>query len=278
MSSLLFQSSRRRSCAGILLLFLLGAAPLLLRAQGATSVAEFTEPPQPLKTVPTPSSEILSPSFMALPPEARGDLLMARGNYEAAVNTYLQAKLTNAVIWNKIGVAYHHLFAFDEALKAYQTALRFDPHFSSALNNIAAIYHGRHDYKQAEHYYKRALKYSPGMAVTYCNLGTSYFAEAKYKQGVKAYQTAYKIDPHVFTPDHSAMVEEGSPRRQLLVIHYYLAQTYANAGNKDQALAFLRKALDEGFKDRKRLMEDKGFASIRSTPEFQQLLQQEGLD
>ena len=79
-------------------------------------------------------------------------------------------------------------------------------------------------------------------------------------------------------PDHAVMVEEGSPRRQLLVIHYYLAQTYASAGNKDQALVFLRKALDEGFNDRKRLMEDKGFASIRATPEFQQLLQQEGLD
>jgi tetratricopeptide (TPR) repeat protein len=213
-----------------------------------------------------------------LGPETRGDLFMAHGNYAAAIDSYMHASPNSAVVWNKIGVAYHHLFAVDEALKAYQTALTFDPHFSSALNNLAAIYHAKHNYKQAEHTYKLALKYNPKMAVTYCNLGTSYFADNKYKAGFKAYQTALRLDPNVFSPERGAVIEEGSPRHSLLVLHYYMAQTYASAGNNQAALSYLRQAINEGFNDRKRLMSDKGLASLRGTPEFQQLLQQEGLN
>jgi hypothetical protein len=36
--------------------------------------------------------------------------------------------------------------------------------------------------------------------------------------------------------------------------------------------------MDEGFKDRKRLIEDKEFAVLRATPQFQQLLDQENLN
>ena len=48
--------------------------------------------------------------------------------------------------------------------------------------------------------------------------------------------------------------------------------------NVAQALVYLRKAMDEGFKDRKRLIEDKDFAVLRTTPQFQKLLDQENLN
>ena len=69
--------------------------------------------------------------------------MMAHGSYAAAIRAYQHATLTSPVVWNKIGIAYHHLFAFDEARKAYQTALIIDPRYADALNNLAAIYHGR---------------------------------------------------------------------------------------------------------------------------------------
>jgi Tfp pilus assembly protein PilF len=77
-----------------------------------------------------------------LSPEAQGDLYVARRQYIAAVEAYRHAPLMSARTWVKIGVAYHHLFAMDEALKAYQMAIRLDPHYSDALNNIGAVYHG----------------------------------------------------------------------------------------------------------------------------------------
>jgi tetratricopeptide (TPR) repeat protein len=219
----------------------------------------------------------LGPALHPLSPEEQGDLMMARRSYTAAIRAYQHAPLTSPVVWNKIGVAYHHLFAFDEARKAYQTALTIDPRYADALNNLAAVYHAQHEYKRAEHTYKRALKYAPNAAVTYYNLGTAYFAQEKYKQGMKAYRQALAIDPNVLDSGQLG-VEEQSSRQQLVATNYYLAKTYAAAGKTSQALSYLRKAFDEGFNDRKRLMEDKEFSVLRSTPEFHQLMVEQHLD
>jgi tetratricopeptide (TPR) repeat protein len=203
---------------------------------------------------------------------------MARGQYAAAIAAYQQANLKSAIVWNNIGMAYHHLFALEEARKAYQTALAINPRFAAASNNLAAVYYGQHDFREAEHFYKRALKHTSESAVIFCNLGTAYFAEAKYKQGMKAYRKAFEIDEKVFAPDQATMVEAGSSREQRVAMNYFVAATYAKVGKQEQALVYLRKAMDEGFSDRKRLMEDADFAVLRTTPQFAQLLHEENLN
>jgi tetratricopeptide (TPR) repeat protein len=213
-----------------------------------------------------------------IPVEQKADILMARGEYAAAIVAYRQSNLKSAIVWNNIGMAYHHLFALDEARKAYEQALAINPRFAPASNNLAAVYYGQHDFRDAEHWYKRALKHTSESAVTYCNLGTAYFAEGKFKKGLKMYQKAFSIDEEVFAPDRSKMVEGGGSREQRVAINYYIAETFASAGKQEQALLYLRKAMDEGFNDRKRLDEDKDFAVLRTTPQFQKLLQQENLN
>ena len=92
------------------------------------------------------------------------------------------------------------------------------------------------------------------------------------------YQKAFSIDEEVFDPDQAKMVEGGGSREQRVAINYYIAETFASAGKQEQALLYLRKAMDEGFNDRKRLVEDKDFAVLRTTPQFQKLLEQENLN
>jgi tetratricopeptide (TPR) repeat protein len=198
-------------------------------------------------------------SLEELPAEKKADILMARGEYAAAITAYQQSDLKSAIVWNNIGMAYHHRFA-------------------PAANNLAAVYYGQHEFRVAEHWYRKALKHTSESAVIYCNLGTAYFAEDKMKKGIKMYQKAFSIDPDVFSPTRAAMVEGGGSREQRVAINYYIAQTFASAGKQEQALLYLRKAMDEGFRDRKRLIEDKDFAVLRTTPEFQQLLDQENLN
>jgi tetratricopeptide (TPR) repeat protein len=246
----------------------------------------FLAPAETPKPIPDPTSLFFLQEPPAaqvsyaytLSPEEQGDILMARRSYVAAIQAYQHGSLRSPVLWNKIGIAYHHMFALDEARKDYQMALSLNPHYADALNNLAAVYHGKGDYKKAEKTYKKALKYAPRNAITYCNLGTSYFAEKKYKQGTRAYQQAFALDPEVFNPDGTAKIEESSTRQQRVAINFYLAKTYATAGKNDQALACLRKALDAGFNDRKRLMEDKDFALLRTTPEFHQLMLEQHLN
>ena len=212
-----------------------------------------------------------------LPPETQGDLLMARKQYVAAIDAYRHGRLLSPVLWVKIGVAYHHMFAFDEAMKDYQAALRLDSHNSDALNNIGAIYHGKREYGNAAKYYKKALRYAPKSAAIYCNLGTTYFASGKYKEAEKAYGHAFALDPKAFQHDSNATVDSVSSREERIAQHYYLARTFARAGQDAQAIEYLRKALDEGFRDKRKLAGEQDFSMLRNTMEFKQLMAQQSL-
>ena len=171
---------------------------------------------------------------------------MINGNYVSAIEAYRQSSLQSAATWNKIGIAYHHLFALEEARKNYQRALALNPRYPDALNNLAAVYDGERKYKKAEKTYKRALKYGPNSAVTYRNLGTAYFSDGNYKEGAKAYRKALELNPNSFDPDQTEVKEERISRYQRVAINYCLAKTYAMTGNNVQALICLRKALDAG--------------------------------
>jgi tetratricopeptide (TPR) repeat protein len=165
-------------------------------------------------------------------------------------------------------------FALDEAMKDYQLALTLDPHYAEAYNNLGAVYYGKHEFSLAAKEYKRSLKYHPS-AVTYCNIGTLYFAESKPKKGIRAYHSALELDPHVFNPNQLGSVEEAASREQRMAMAFYLAKVYASEGRYDDALNCLRKALSNGFNDRKQLMGDKELASLRKLPEFHQLMIEE---
>jgi tetratricopeptide (TPR) repeat protein len=206
-----------------------------------------------------------------LSPEAWGDILMARRNYVAAIEAYRQGPPHTATQWNKIGVAYHHLFALDEARKDYLKALSIDPKNPDALNDLGTVYHARRSYRKAIHYYKKALKYQPRSAPIYCNLGTTYFAEGKWSKGERAYEQAFALDPSVFDPNSGRWIEDKGPARERAALHYALAKMYAKSGKRDLAMDYLRKAVDEGFRDKKKMLEEPELATLRDMPEFKQL-------
>jgi tetratricopeptide (TPR) repeat protein len=246
---------------------LIVAGLILVSAHGAFAEQDDAKIPT---VVPTALS--LNTAAGNLPMEVQGDLLMNRGSYAAAIDAYQKAWPRSAVLWNKTGLAYHHLFALDEAMKDYQMALTLDPRYAEAYNNLGAIYHGKREFGLAERMYKRSLKYQPRAAVTYCNLGTTYFAESKHKQGVKAYRKAMQMDPQVFHLTQREQVQTASSRNERMAMSYNLAKLYASEGRNDDALEALHKALSDGFNDRKRLLNDREFAALRETPEFQKLM------
>ncbi len=231
--------------------------------------AALAEPGDPAASAPNVTS---SPQDHAVPPEQEGDLFMARRRYEAAIEAYKRESHRTAVLMNKIGVAYHHLFAFNEATKYYQQALAIDPRFSQALNNMGAIYYSQHNLAQAERTYRKAVKCEPGNAIAIRNLGLTYFADNKNKEGVEAYRKAVAMDPSVFHIDLPFTVDEGGTPQQIAASNYSMAKLCAAAGKMHEALSFLQKAHQAGFHDRKQLMKDNDLAALRSTQEFQQFM------
>lgn len=204
--------------------------------------------------------------------EIRGDVFAARQRYLDAIQAYRQAPQDSAVVVNKLGVAYHHMSDIADAKRCYEQAVRLNPRYAEAYNNLGAVYHAEKNYKQAQRYYRKAIKLDPRAPLFYSNLGTAYFFQGKPKKGADAYRQAFALDPEVFERANGAKIEEGSSTKDLAAVNYVLAKTYAQAGRNDRALAYLRKAIGEGFNDRKKLMNDRELASLRETPEFLRLL------
>ena len=207
-----------------------------------------------------------------LSPEMRGDLAMAHEQYLEAISDYRQAGLRSAVIWNKLGMAYHHLFAMDEARRDYEHALALEPNYPEALNNLGAVYYAKKNYRKAEKYYRKALALDSKSAAIYSNLGTAYFARGQYNQGIEAYRTAFALDPTVFDSASTQFISESLPAHERAEQDYCLARLFAQSGHNKQAIEYLRKAFDDGFTDRKKLLEDQTLASLRATPEFAELM------
>jgi tetratricopeptide (TPR) repeat protein len=208
-----------------------------------------------------------------LSPEARGDVYMARKMYREAIDSYRLGPTDSAVVWNKIGIAYHQLLELNVARKNYEHALKLDPKYSEAINNLGTVDYAHKKYRSAIARYRAALKIKPDTASYYSNLGTAYFARKDYKQASLAYQTAVKLDPDIFE-NHSTFGTTLQERTvaEFAKFHYYLARTYAKAGQNDRALLYIRKALEEGFKDRKLFMEEPEFEALRATQEFKDLM------
>lgn len=220
-----------------------------------------------------PASQV-QPSDLA--PELRGDLAMARQQYLAAIAAYREAPSDSAVVWNKLGMAYHHLFAMDQARRDYQHALRLRPDYPEALNNLGTVYYAKKDFHKAVKLYRKALRLDPNSAPVYSNLGLAYFAERKSELGLAAYRTAFALNPKIFEAN-SGLIDEALPAHDRAQQDYCLAKLFAQSGHKKQAIEYLRKALNEGFDNRKQLLEDRTLASLRSTPEFAQLMTEQKL-
>lgn len=212
------------------------------------------------------------PGLTKLAPETRGDIFLARGEYEQAIEAYREAPRT-AEVWDKMGVAWHHLDAIGEARHDYERALLIRPNYPEAINNLGATYFAQKNYKKAIRLYEHALRLMPGSAVISANLGTAYFARGKFRKGLEAYRRAFQLDPTVFDePDSLSNVPGSTERAYRAHEDYCLAELFAQAGMKKQAIEYLTRALNEGFDDTRQIMHDNVFAQLRKTQEFAQLM------
>jgi len=211
----------------------------------------------------------------SMPPETVGDLMMVRQRYLAAIEAYQRAPRDSAVVWNKLGMAYQHMYALDIAKLQYEKALQLKPKYPEALNNLGTVYYGQRNYHKAEKYYRKALKLKPDCAAFYSNLGTAYFSDHDYKRGIKAYRKAFSIDPEVFIGNPLEKVAEMGPADEQIELNYALARLYAQAGMFKNAIHYLRMAYIQGFDDNDKLMKDKGFAALRKTPQFRLFMTEE---
>jgi tetratricopeptide (TPR) repeat protein len=206
-------------------------------------------------------------------PEVRGDIYMAKKMYREAADAYLEGPRTNAVLLNKTGIAYHQMLQLRIAKKYYEQAIKANPQYAEAINNLGTVYYAAKSYRRAIGQYKKALRLTPESASIYSNLGTAYFARKDYKDAQIAYDKALALDPDVFENRNTTgiLLQERSVEERAK-FHYFLARSYAQKGMNDRALLYMRKCIEEGFKDKKKFTEAPEFAKIKDLPEFKELM------
>ena len=248
----------------------------VLTAQRGAAAQEQTPSPAAVPPSAAPAPVTAAPlSALTNTPrtEAQGDSFLARGRYLAAIDAYEGVEQKTAAVYNKMGIASEHMRLNEQAKRSFETALKLDPKSAEVYNNLGTLAHTEGDYKRAEKFYKKAIKLNPKSADAQKNLGTLYYAHGKYSKGDTAYRHAQELDKTIFTRGSHAPIQASADAANRADMHYHLAKTYAKAGSEQMALEYLRKAIDEGFKDKRRLLTEQEFATLWNKPAFMRLVE-----
>lgn len=225
----------------------------------------------------TATAQAANPPAANLTDEQLGELHMVRKEYReaAAVFQGLVAQAPrNAVYQNKLGIAYHQMALLGPAKSCYERAIKADPSYADARNNLGTIWYQRKRYGKAIKTYQKAIEVRPDMAVLHSNLGYAYFAEKKYEEAIGAFRQALALDPRFFeqSSTRSASVLQDRSVDDRGRFYFLLAKSFAQSGNVERCLHYLRKARDEGYTALSTVKTDPAFAAVLAAPELEELL------
>lgn len=256
---------------------------------GPTSQVQITAPLA--RHADAPSAEASAEEL-----ESKGDQFRGDKDFLDALD-YLRAAAAkspkNPKLLNKIGIVQLQMVRYSEARKSFEAAIRMNRGYADAHNNLGVDYYLQESAKQAAKLrtgsdlaswssgdfgraikeYRKAIKLQEDSASFYSNLGTAYFAKKDFAKAVESYSRALELDPDVF--EHTSRVgvaaQTSSPGDRAEYF-YLLARMYAKSGATDRSLSYLRRALEDGYKDINKIFRDDEFAAVRNDPRFSALM------
>jgi tetratricopeptide (TPR) repeat protein len=228
--------------------------------------------------------------------EHKGDQFRGDKDFLDALD-YLRAAAAkspkNPRLLNKIGIVQLQMVRYSDARKSFEAAIRMNRGYADAHNNLGVDYYLQEsakeagklragsqpntwssgDFGRAIKEYRKAIKLQEDSASFYSNLGTAYFAKKDFGKAVESYSRALELDPDVF--EHTSRVgvaaQTSSPGDRAEYF-YLLARMYAKSGATDRSLSYLRRALEDGYKDINKIFRDDEFAAVRNDPRFSALM------
>jgi tetratricopeptide (TPR) repeat protein len=225
-----------------------------------------------------PMRQVQSPPPNASPSELEkaGDELRGRKEYLDAIDYYEAARKktpNDASLYNKIGISLLMLQRYKEAGKSFETAIKKNRKFAEAYNNLGVIHYERRKYGASVKQYKKALELEPDSASFYSNLGAAYFARKEFEHASQAYARALELDPTIFEhTSHTGIAAQMASPEDRARYDYVVAKLYAKMGDRDHSLQFLRKAMEDGYKNLKDAYTDPEFADLRKDARFGELM------
>jgi len=253
----------------VALLFLLMALPFLPALAQSTEQLQVGPPPLHRAEPPAPgaSAEEL---------ENRGDQLRADKSFLDAIDYYeaaLKKSPNNAALFNKIGMSQLGLQRLKEATKSFGRAIKADHTHANAYNNLAVTYYLERNYNKAIKQYDKAIAIDGDAASFYINRGTAYFAKKELAKAAMDYAKAMAVDPDILErSSRSGVMAQLSSPEDRARYDYVLAKLYAKMGVAERSLHYLKKAMEEGYKDIQNVYKDNEFTELRKDPRFGELM------
>lgn len=202
--------------------------------------------------------------------EFKGDLARARDENASAAAWYNAATRydkSNAVLFNKLGIAELKSGQMDIARKAFGEAVKRDPSYVDALNNLGAVNCLQKRYRPAVKYLKQALALDETKASAHLNLAEAWMGQKQLERAMNEYARALELDADILssTDKEGVLAQISTPEQQAL-ISYLIAKAYAKRGNLDGALDYLQRAKNEHYREIASVYSDPVFAALWKDP------------
>jgi tetratricopeptide (TPR) repeat protein len=217
-----------------------------------------------------------APDATAADLEDRADQLRASKLYLDALDYYragLARKPNDPRMLNKVGITQLMMQRYKEARKSFERSIKANGQFADAYNNLGVVLYEQKKYGAAIKHYHKAIEIDSSSASFFSNLGAAHFSKKDFEAAVIAYQHALEIDPDVFVRTSRGGVQAQLPSPEDRARYdYTVAKLYAKMGAPERSLEYLKKAMEEGYKELKNVYKDLEFSELRKDPRFTELM------
>jgi tetratricopeptide (TPR) repeat protein len=240
-------------------------------AQIARNSEQVLVKPPLMRTIDPPA-----PDATAADLESHADALRSSKLYLDALDYYraaLAKQQNRARVLNKIGITELMMQRYRDAKKSFDDAIKTDHKMSDAYNNLGVVFYEERKYAAAVKQYHKAIALDDGSASFFSNLGAALFSKKEFDPAVRAYEHAMALDPDVFERTSRGGVQAQLPSPgDRAHYDYTVAKLYAKMGFSERSLEYLRKAMEEGYKDFKDVYKDEEFATLRKDRRFTEMV------
>lgn len=190
--------------------------------------------------------------------------------------------------WSILGEVYTNAGKNDLARQAYERGLKLNPLNAETLQGLGDLYTETGEIDKGYTLLKKLLEIRPTYVTGWASLGNNYMKRGNYDEAEQAYLHAHDLQPEAMqlvtllgdlervrgrldrAREYYLKVEAKGGGFQ--DIAYHLACVEAMAGNTEESLEWLNKALERGFNDYGKLFEDAQLSSVRENPRFTKLI------
>lgn len=187
-----------------------------------------------------------------------GNALSEKGQNEEATAHYLQAIRINpeyAPAYINLANALGNQGKYEAAIPFYHEAISIDPDSAEAFRNLGLVMSFQGKMEEAIQYLQKAILKNPDWAEAHNDLGYLLLKAGREKEGLAHFLEEIRIQPD--TDFHS---------------FYTIARIYGKNGNPDEAIRWLKSAVERGFNKWAFLQKDPFLESVKDTSYYQALV------